>query len=84
MLKGKYSVEKIITLSLGGLWLLDGILQFQPAMFTSAFVSTVLSPNLQGQPPIIESIIAFGINLFSSNIFWFNLASALIQILIGA
>jgi hypothetical protein len=76
-------LERILTICLGGLWLLDGILQLQPAMFTSAFVDTVLSPNLQNQPPILASIIAFGIHIFSSNIFWSNLTSAGIQILIG-
>lgn len=69
---------------LGGLWLLDGILQLQPAMFTSAFVSTVLSPNLQAQPSIIVSLINFGIRTWNINNFWFNLVSALIQLLIGA
>jgi len=79
----KWDLKRTITVCLGGLWLLDGILQLQPAMFTNAFVSTVLAPNLQNQPSTIESIVAFGIHLFSSNIFWWNLASALIQLLIG-
>ena len=79
----KWDLKRTLTVCLGGFWLLDGILQLQPAMFTNAFVSTVLAPNLQNQPSIIESIVAFGIHLFSSNIFWWNLASALIQLLIG-
>jgi hypothetical protein len=52
-------------------------------MFTSTFVNTVLAPNLQNQPSIIEHIVSFGIHIFSLNIFWFDLASALIQLLIG-
>ena len=79
----KWDLKRTLIVCLGGFWLLDGILQLQPAMFTSAFVSTVLAPNLQNQPSIIESVVAFGIRLFSTNIFWWNLASALLQILIG-
>lgn len=52
-------------------------------MFTRAFVNTVLAPNLQGQPGIIERVVNVGIQLFSLNIFWSNLASAFIQLLIG-
>ncbi len=76
-------IERILTLCLGGFWLLDGILQLQPAMFTSAFVSNVLSPNLQDQPPIIANSIALGIRLWSFHMAWSNLASAIIQLLIG-
>ncbi|HEY5220884.1 MAG TPA: hypothetical protein VIJ29_01910 [Candidatus Paceibacterota bacterium] len=79
----KWDLWRVLMTCLGGFWLLDGILQLQPAMFTSAFVNTVLAPNLQSQPHIIETLVAFGIRVFSINIFWFNLASALIQLLIG-
>jgi hypothetical protein len=76
-------LERIIAICLGSLWLFDGILQLQPAMFTSTFVSTVLAPNLQNQPSIVADIVAFGIHVFSMNIFWWNFASAFIQIFIG-
>lgn len=78
------NVAQIITLLLGVFWLIDGILQLQPAMFTNVFVDTVLAPNIQNQPQIIASIVAFGVHAFGFNVFWFNLASALIQLLIGA
>lgn len=83
MIRG-WNLKRTLTICLGGFWLLDGILQLQPAMFTSAFVNTVLAPSLQGQPSILKHIVAAGINLFSANIVWFNLASALVQLLIGA
>jgi hypothetical protein len=83
-MNSKHGLGRILMMCLGGLWLLDGILQLQPAMFTGAFVSTVLAPNLQGQPAFIATLVAFGIHLFSENIFWSNLASAFIQLLIGA
>jgi hypothetical protein len=53
-------------------------------MFTGVFVNAVLATNLQNQPAIIKAILAFGIHIFSINIFWFNLTSALVQLLIGA
>jgi hypothetical protein len=77
-------LARILTVCLGGFWLLDGILQLQPAMFTNVFVSTVLAPNLQNQPAVVAGIVAFGVNIFSSNVFLFNFLSAFIQILIGA
>ena len=77
-------LRHILIICLGGFWVLDGILQFQPAMFTSAFVNNVLSPNLQGQPAIITGIIAFGIHLWSFHMVWSNLAAASMQLLIGA
>jgi len=75
---------RTLTIALGGFWLLDGVLQFQPAMFTNMFVSMVLAPNLVGQPGIIASIISFGIRIWSTNLFWFNFVAALIQVVIGA
>jgi hypothetical protein len=76
-------MKRILTISLGVFWIIDGVLQLQPAMFTSAFVNDVLAPNLQNQPGVIAGVVAFGIHVFSINIFWCNLASALIQLLIG-
>jgi hypothetical protein len=76
--------KRTLIISLGALWLMDGILQLQPAMFTSTFIKTVLAPNLANQPRVVEAIIAFGIRVFSVNIFWPNLAAACIQLLIGA
>jgi hypothetical protein len=77
-------LARILTISLGGLWLLDGILQLQPAMFTGAFVQQVIAPTLQGQPSAIAALINFGIAVWNLNPFWFNVAAAGIQLLIGA
>jgi hypothetical protein len=79
----KPNLARILTISLGGLWLLDGILQLQPAMFTSAFVQQVLAPTLQGQPSAIAAIINFGITVWNLNPFAFNVVAAGIQLLIG-
>ncbi|HVO28498.1 MAG TPA: hypothetical protein VMT81_00750 [Candidatus Paceibacterota bacterium] len=76
-------VKKLIT-ALGALWVLDGMLQLQPAMFTPAFITGVLAPNLQNQPGVIAAIVAFGIRVFGRDLFWSNLAAAGIQLFIGA
>ncbi|HUC02259.1 MAG TPA: hypothetical protein VMA75_05210 [Candidatus Paceibacterota bacterium] len=83
-MKGARDPGRTVTICLGILWLVDGILQLQPAMFTNAFVTSVLAPTLQGQPAPLAALIAAGINLFAAHIFWSNLASALVQLLIGA
>lgn len=80
----EHRLERILTICLGSFWLADGIFQLQPAMFTNAFVSAVLTPNLQNQPSILANVIAFGIQIFTLNTFWWNLISAFIQLLIGA
>lgn len=77
------TLQRLVTILLGLLWLIDGILQFQPEMFTKAFVTNILAPNLQGQPFFITNIIQFGIHLFSMNYLFTNLGSAVVQVLIG-
>jgi hypothetical protein len=84
MSEKKYALTRIIALFLGGFWLLDGILQLQPAMFTAAFVNNVLAPNLEGEPRVITAIVAFGIRVWRMNPLWSNTAAALIQLTIAA
>ena len=48
-----------VQITLGVLWLLDGLLQFQSFMYTHAFVRDVLAVNASGQPgPLATSINA--------------------------
>jgi len=77
------SIKNIIAKFLGAFWILDGLLQFQPKMFSSDFVSGVLVPNLNGQPFFLHGIIAFGIFLWNLNPPLLNTLAALIQVAIG-
>src|SRR3984893_19560326 len=77
------TVERGIMLVLGFLWILDGVLQLQPAMFTQELSTSVLAANLLGQPIAMTKIINFSIQSFSVNPFLANLVSALVQIFIG-
>jgi hypothetical protein len=52
---------------LGGLWVLDGLLQLQPGMFTMAMVQRVLQPAATGNPAWVNLPLAFAIRIFSSH-----------------
>ncbi|MDA8066079.1 MAG: hypothetical protein M0031_11390 [Thermaerobacter sp.] len=67
----------------GGLWLLDGLLQLQPAMFTAAFVRQVLEPLLPGQPAWLEGLLRGGIGLWSAAPALADGSAAAVQLAIG-
>jgi hypothetical protein len=75
---------RAVTLALGGLWLVDGILQLQPGMFTSTFVNQVLALNLVGEPHWVAAIVSLGIRVWNMDMALHNALAALIQLLIGA
>ena len=83
LLNNEDHVARTIMFTLGVLWIIDGVLQLQPASFTAMFADDVLAPNLQGQPAVITPIINFGVQFFSTNPFVVNLAAAVIQLFIG-
>jgi hypothetical protein len=77
-------VTRIGQVVLGLLWLIDGLLQFQPYMFGKTFITGVLLPNAVGQPGIIASPITWLANLIEPHVVIFNLFAATIQVAIGA
>lgn len=84
MVKQKVHVTKRgVQLSLGCLWLLDGLLQLQHQMFTSNFASQVITPAAQGQPRFVSGPIHFGIHIFLLHPAVFNTLIALIQLSLG-
>lgn len=72
-----------IQIGLGGLWLLDGLLQLQPHMFTSAFVAQVLEPSSQGQAGWISWLVGANAHLVSTNVAAWDALFACVQLLIG-
>lgn len=68
---------------LGLLWLIDGILQLQPQMFTMNMVNGVMKPMLEGQPGVIESNLNWIVQVTTQNLILVNLTIAIVQILIG-
>jgi hypothetical protein len=70
-------------ISLGLLWLIDGILQFQPYMFSRSFVTGVLLPNAAGQPRFIATPVIWIAHVIEPHVAVFNAVAAGLQVLIG-
>jgi hypothetical protein len=51
---GSRITRRGIQIMLGLLWILDGFLQFQPAMFTRKFATQVIAPAGEGQPAFVS------------------------------
>jgi hypothetical protein len=79
MLLSRKALQRI----LGALWLIDGLLQLQPQMFTMNMVNGVMKPMLEGQPGIIEPSLQFIVNQTTLHLTEVNLLIAFVQILLG-
>ena len=75
--------RNILAKALGAIWLLDGLLQFQPQMFGPNFVTNVLNPVLSNEAALLSTIISWGIQLWNTNTVVTNTAAALLQVGIG-
>jgi hypothetical protein len=70
--------------ALGSLWILDGLLQAQPSMFTpSGLVGNVLVPAAQGQPGWIAGPMIWGSGLWASHAAFWNAAVVVLELVIG-
>ena len=68
---------------LGGLWLLDGLLQLQPGMFTINLVNGIMAPNLQGQPVLVSASLSWIVEIVTQHLVMINWTIAMIQIALG-
>jgi len=68
---------------LGGLWLLDGLLQLQPGMFSMAMVQAVLQPATASNPRWVNAPVQWVIAVFTRHLLVANATVAAIQIIIG-
>lgn len=71
-----------LQLILGGIWLLDGVLQLQSFMFTRGF-SQMLATAARGNPAVIADPIIWSARLIDQNAMVMNAAFAVIQLLLG-
>jgi hypothetical protein len=71
-----------LQLALGGLWLLDGILQFQPSMFTKGFPE-MLAGTSAGNPAFVASPINWSATLITHHLVVLNAIFATIQVALG-
>lgn len=75
--------KRRIQIVLGLLWLIDGLLQLQPKMFTSQFANHVLAPAASGQPGFVNGPINFIVRLILHQPALFDIIFSLIQLSIG-
>jgi hypothetical protein len=69
---------------LGVLWLLDGLLQLQPAMFTPAVAVNVIQPAMEGQPDWIGVPMLWCMQLWQHHPVLTNVGVAGLELLIAA
>ena len=72
-----------LQLVLAGIWLLDGVLQFQPVMFTKDFAQMIIYPTIDGNPQVIASPMNWAHTIILNHPVGTNTAFALIQLLLG-
>jgi hypothetical protein len=75
--------ERRLQVALGLIWLADGVLQFQPFMFTRSFVTRIIAANATDQPGFVAGPIKLAEHLIEPRVALFNTFAATIQILIG-
>lgn len=79
MLLSRKALQRV----LGLLWLIDGLLQLQPQMFTMNMVNGIMKPMLQGQPGLVEPSLQFVVNQTTLHLIEVNLLIAFVQIALG-
>jgi len=75
-------VRRVLQLVLAGIWLLDGVLQYQSFMFTKGF-GQMLGATAAGNPGVIASPINWDARLVEHNTVALNAIFATIQLLLG-
>ena len=75
--------RQTLTWVLGGIWLLDAILQFQPYMFTQDFPKRTLLPAGQGSPSWVSGPVDWSARLMADHLAFFNTLFGLTQLAIG-
>lgn len=79
MLLSRKTLQRI----LGALWLIDGLLQLQPLMFTGNMINSIMKPMLQGQPELFEPSLQFIVTQTTLHLTAVNIVIAVVQILLG-
>ncbi|HUN36830.1 MAG TPA: hypothetical protein VMU95_32945 [Trebonia sp.] len=75
--------RRALQLVLGGIWLLDAALQYQPFMFTEGFVSQIIQVNTTGNPAVIADPITWSAGVMAQHILVYNAMFATLQLLIA-
>jgi hypothetical protein len=75
--------RRTLQLVLAGFWLLDGVLQFQPAMFTKNFVQMMIYPTIAGNPAVVASPMNWVRTIIFNHPVGTNTAFACVQLALG-
>ncbi|MDR3033810.1 MAG: hypothetical protein LBV78_12020 [Kitasatospora sp.] len=73
-----------IQIALGSLWILDGLLQFQPAMLTRTFATQVIAPAGQGQPVFVSVPVREAARIILLHPAAVDVGFGLVQLALGA
>jgi hypothetical protein len=79
---GAPDVRRLLQLALAGIWLLDGVLQYQAFMFSKGF-SQMLAGTASGNPRVVASPINWNATLVGHHAVPLNAIFATIQVLLG-
>ena len=74
--------RRALQLGLAAIWLLDGVLQYQPFLYTKAFGQS-LAATAAGNPSVIARPITWDANLVEHHLVLLNTIFATIQLLLG-
>jgi hypothetical protein len=75
--------QRTLQCALGVIWIIDGVLKFQPNIFKSSFVSDVISPMAAGQPSLVAATINHTATLLSHGTTLWVALFGVIEIAIG-
>ena len=74
--------RRALQLGLAALWLLDGVLQYQPLLYTKAFAQS-LAAGAAGNPAVIARPVTWDATLVGHHLVLLNTVFATIQLLLG-
>ncbi len=80
--RGAPDARRLLQLALAGIWLLDGVLQYQAFMFSKGF-SDMISGTASGNPRAVASPITWNASLVQHHLVLLNTIFATIQVLLG-
>jgi hypothetical protein len=78
----RLDVRRALQLGLAAIWLLDGLLQYQPFMYTKAFAQ-LLGGTADGNPSVIARPITWDATLVGHHLVLLNTIFATVQLLLG-
>lgn len=81
--RSQTETRRLLQLALAAVWLLDGLLQLQPFMFTKAFATQIIDPTVSGNPQAVAHSITWSAGIIAHHPVGTNAAFAAIQLLLG-